>query len=144
MFTVTDQFGAVWEVLGQDGADSSIDRLPMQIDYAGTDPLFIIYYWTSHKSRKQVSIVAHTNYLAGITRKYANTKNAGLDEILVSLPPRLTKCKTHKLTKLLKFVILINSEFNIIGCEYTTIDGVYSDLGTQSPLHTDSLVVFEQ
>ena len=143
MFTVTDQFGAIWEVLGEGGTESKIERLPVQVDYVGGEPLFIIYSWMSCKARKQVSIVAHTNNLASIARKYSNTKNVGLDEIFISLPPRLTKLSQHKLSKLLKLAILVNSELNKIGYEYTTIDGIYSDFSTKETQESEAHVVFE-
>ena len=143
MFTVTDQFGGVWNVLGEDAIGSNIDRLPVQVDYTGREPLFIVYSWASHTSHKQVSIIAHTSYLADIARKYTKTKNAGLDEILISLPPRLTKLTKHKISKLLKLVVLANSELNLIGYEYTTTDGVYSDFSTNENKTIETHVLFE-
>lgn len=143
MFSMTDQFGAIWESHSGTDGRSGEDRTPVRIDYEGSDPLFIIYSWVSHRSCTQITFVSRPNELNGIARKYSKSVNAGLERVVVSLPPSLTNTDHHKIVELTRLVLLVNSKNSKVGYEYTTSVGTYSDFDHSCCAHPDAYVLFE-
>lgn len=142
MFSVTDQLGGIWDVLGESGQIEGVERRPSRIEYSGNNPLFLIYSWASNTRKKIITLTEDPQELNTIARQYNHTINAGLDEVIIFLPPSLTNHETYITERLLK-IALYTCQNNETGFEYTTDKGTYSDFNIKERPNPDIHILYQ-
>lgn len=129
MFNVVDQFGMLWDVLGDSEEFYDAERTVRRVEYDRGHPIFLIFYWHGDESNisRRLSIVADAQELQNITRSYSFSQKVGIDQVFIALPERVTKASPWVIEKLISACFLIDHETRDFGYRYETDKGSYID-----------------
>ncbi len=129
MFNVVDQFGMLWDVLGDSEEFYDAERTVRRVEYDRGDPIFLIFYWHGDESNisRRLSIVADAQELKNITRSYSFSQKVGIDQVFIALPERVTKASPWVIEKLISASFLIDHDTREFGYRYETDKGTYTD-----------------
>ena len=129
MFNVVDQFGMLWDVLGDSEEFYDAERIIRRVEYDGGRPIFLIFYWHGDESNisRRLSIVADAQDLQNITRSYSFSQKVGIDQVFIALPERVTKTAPWVIEKLISASFLIDHDTRDFGYRYETDNGSYID-----------------
>ena len=118
MFNVVDQFGMLWDVLGDSEEFYDAERTVRRVEYDRGHPIFLIFYWHGDESNisRRLSIVADAQELQNITRSYSFSQKVGIDQVFIALPEKLISAS-----------FLIDNETRDFGYRYETDKGSYID-----------------
>lgn len=129
MFNVVDQFGMLWDILGQSEEFDDVERTIRRVEYDRDHPIFLVFYWHGDESKisRRLSIVADAHEFKDITRTYSFSRKLGIDQVFIALPERVTKAAPWVIEKLISASLLIDHETRAFGYRYETDSGSYID-----------------
>lgn len=144
MFNAVDQFGTLWDVLGDPEEFYDAERTIRRVEYDKDYPIFLIFYWHGDESNisRRLSIVANAQELKEITHAYSCSRKVGIDQVFIGLPERVTKGAPWVIEKLISASFLIDHQTRDFGYRYVTDNGSYIDSSSKDTYGMESYPLY--